>query len=303
MPLGPLRGYAHLVTPFKTFVQMFWGGDNSFGSRVRRRIFWFLITLGIASGYTIYYHEPIYHWLLAPAGDRLSPFDGRPVYIHPLEMLNTTIRLALRGGLIAALPVAGASALVLANPLFGPRLRRFILVFIPAVLAMGLAGAAFAYYVVMPASLGFLLGRFGTSVAQPMIGLSYYIDLLSQLVYALAFIFQIPPAMFISARMGVVGYRRFRLFRRYYLGATIFLAIFLSPGADPYSMLMLLGPMWALYEVGLFAAWIAKPSDGNYLWAKTFRQWLVKLWDGIIWLPRRPVVIARWVYRKVKRTR
>ena len=70
------------------------------------------------------------------------------------------------------------------------------------------------------------------------------------------------------------------------------LSAFISPGFDLVTALMLYAPMVALYEVGLFVAWLTNNNGEDYLGVRT-------VWGAIVWVVRRPVVAWRRVERKM----
>ncbi len=257
-----------------------------FGNRLRRRVLWVFLAFGIGAASTWYFRTDIFAWLLLPAEGRLSPFPGGPpVFTAPTDLLGSTIGLALKGGLVVAMPVAIYSVYSLIRPILPPRQRRFFTVFIPASVLFFIGGAAFAYYVLMPVSVQFLL-NFGAGIAVPLITLREYMDLLTAMMFWMGIVFQLPGAMFLLSRLHIVGYRRFKNLRKFVPAfAAIFSAI-ITPGFDVPTQVLVALPIIVLYEFGLFLAWAARPTQGNYLWVKT-------VWRSVTWLLRRPKVFYR----------
>ncbi len=278
---------------------LFWGGSNSLGARVTRRVTWVLLALGLGTALTFANRAGVFFLLLVPAGGQLSPFEGGlPVVHSPLAPLRSIFGFALTVGIVFALPVATASGMTLFKPLMPRRLWLFLLAFIPVTYACFIVGAAFAYYVIVPRGLTFLLG-FGDGIAVPLITLSEYIGLLTSMMFALGLVFETPPAMYLSARMGVMSYRHFRKYRRLFLMAAAVMSAIISPGFDTITMLMVFIPMAAMFEVGLFVTWLVKPEEGNYLFLGTIGRGLRKVRRGVVWVVRRPVVVWRRVERKL----
>ena len=271
------------------------------GRRIRIRLFWVLLTFGAGAGATWYYKEAVFGLLLAPAGDNLSPFaGGLPIFTSPTSMMGATIQLAIRGGVIAALPVLVVSVYTLFSSLVPPQQRRFLVIFLPATVLSFLLGAIFGYFVLLPTGLKFLL-NFGDGVAVPVIVLSEYIDLLSSMIFWLGVVFELPIAMFLLAKMQIVSYLRLRGLRKYVPVAAFILSAIITPTFDVVNQTLLAVPMILLYEIGLFLSWLAWPEQGDYMFVKKIRA-------GIRWVLRKvraairfPVVKARWAYRKVMR--
>ena len=270
------------------------------GRRIRVRLFWVLLAFGAGAGGTWYFKEAVFSLLLAPAGDNLSPFDGQPIFTSPTAMMGATIQLAIRGGVIAALPILVVSVYTLFSSLVPPQQRRFLVIFLPATVLSFLLGAAFAYWVLLPTGLRFLL-NFGDGVAVPVIVLSEYIDLLTSMILWLGVVFELPIAMFLLAKMRIVSYLKFRGLRKYVPVAAFILSAIITPTFDVVNQTLLAVPMILLYEVGLFLSWLANTEEGDYLFVKKIRSGLTKVLRGVKVVIGSPVVAIRWVYKSLRK--
>jgi len=290
-----------MLAPYRGIGEVGRTASRILGRRIRIRLFWILLTFGAGAGGTWYYREAVFGLLLAPAGGNLSPFEGNlPIFTSPTSMMGATIQLAIRGGVIAALPVVVVSVYTLFSLLIPPKQRRFLVVFLPATVVCFLLGAAFAYFVLLPTGLQFLL-NFGTGVAVPVIVLDEYISLLTAMVFWLGVVFELPITMYLLAKMQIISYLRLRGLRKYVPVAAFVLSAIITPTFDVFNQTLLALPMIVLYELGLFLSWLAWPEQGDYMFVKKIRA-------GIGWVLRKirfgigyPVVKARWVYRKVMR--
>jgi len=274
---------------------------------MRRRLIWTFLAFGIGAGSTFYYNAAVFGFLLAPAGDNLSPFDGQPVFSSPVDMMGATISLAIRGGTVLALPVLVTGILTLLRPWVRTRYWWFLTIFTVLTVACFLTGAAFVYLVMLPVSLGFLLS-FGDGIAVPLIRLDKYVELISSLMLWVGLVFELPIAMYLLVKFRILSYQKLRRFRKFVPPTAIILAGIITPTFDGFNQVMVALPMWLLYEVGLFTSWMAHPEEGNYLWLRTIGRWLRKVRDGLAWVLQKarivvglPVVVIRWVYRKVLR--
>lgn len=243
-----------------------------FGHRLKWRFGWALLAFALAFGATFWYRKHVYAWLLAPADGQLSPFEGgAPVFTAPQDMFGTTIWIAIRVGVIAAVPVATFGAYTLISPALSTSQRWKLRMLLPAPLVLFLAGAAFVYYVMLPVGLKFLL-HFGDGVAVPLITLRQYLDLLTALMIALGIVFELPLAMFLLAKMKFVPYQKFKRLRKFVPFVALILGVILTPGTDLINMFLVAAPITLLYEVGLFLSWLARPAEGDYLWLRTISR-------------------------------
>ena len=273
---------------------------------MRRRLIWTFLAFGIGAGSTFYYNAAVFGFLLAPAGDNLSPFDGQPVYNSPIDMMAATISLSIRGGTVLALPVLVTGILTLLRPWIRTRYWWFLTIFTVLTVVSFLTGAAFVYLVMLPVSLEFLLS-FGDGIAVAVIQLDSYIELISSLMLWVGLIFELPIAMYLLVKYRILSYQKLRRVRKFVPPTAIILAGIITPTFDGFNQVMVALPMWALYEVGLFTSWLAHPEEGNYLWLRTLGRWLRKVRSVVARILRRvriivgsPVVMIRRVHRKVR---
>jgi len=298
-----------------------WGAAQRFGRKVKFRLLWVFVAFGIGAGSTWYFREAVFALLFAPAGGNLSPHGGLPIFTSPTEILSANLRLSIMGGAAAALPVLTFSVFQLLSPLLNRQQRRFVILFVPALFVCFLGGAAFAYFVMLPTGLRFLL-QFGEGVAVPVIKITEYMALVTALIFWLGIIFELPLAMFLLAKLRAVSHRRFRQFRKYVPVAALILGAIVTPTFDMVNQLMVAVPIWVLYEVGLVGAWLARPREAGHrscaqkakavaagVWR---RRWLVLaallalalgglayvavfVWDG-----RLPVEVQAWLDRALE---
>jgi len=182
---------------------------------------------------------------------------------------------------------------VIARPFLSPRIRRFLLLFAVTGPVLFVAGLAFVYYIMLPASMGFLL-NFGQGIAHPLINIRDYFALLFTLLFWIGLVFEIPLVMYLLAKTRVVRYRKFKRLRKFVPFIALILGWLITPTPDIVNQLLVAAPIIVLYEIGMLFAWTAHPDAGNYLWLKS-------LWSAITWVPRRPVVVYRRAERLLRR--
>ena len=253
-----------------------------FARRVRFGLLGTLLAFGIGAGVTWWYRVTIFGWLIAPADGMLSPHQGLPVYISPTEILSVTIRLSILGGIVFAIPVLVGTLFYLVRPLLKRSERRLVALFLPAILLAFLAGTSFAYFVLLPVGIAFLLS-FGEGVAVPTIRISEYLSLALTLVFWLGVIFELPLLMYLLAKLRLVSYQRFKRIRKFVPPVAIIVSAIITPTFDIVNQLLLAGPIIILYEVGLLLTWLAQPGKGRLV--------LRKLRDLLIGLLRRIAVV------------
>jgi sec-independent protein translocase protein TatC len=130
---------------------------------------------------------------------------------------------------------------------------------IPSATILFLAGALFAYFVMLPAALPFLVEFPGPNVLPKW---KDYVDFVTGLVFWIGICFEAPLLMYLLAKIGIVDARGFAKQWRF---AIIFIAVIsavATPTPDPINMALLMLPLLGLYGLGILLAMLArKPSD------------------------------------------
>ena len=180
------------------------------------------------------------------------------------EMMGSAFRLTFYGGLTVAFPVAVASIYYLVRPALSRHQRRVVALFLPLILALFLAGNAFAYWVLLPVGVQYLIA-FGEGVAVPVITISSYMKIVVMMLFWLGVIAQIPLVMFLLAKIGAVSHERFKEANRYVPWIALVLGAIITPTMDIVNMLLVAVPIYMLYRVGLLLAWLASPGNGTIM--------------------------------------
>jgi sec-independent protein translocase protein TatC len=172
-------------------------------------------------------------------------------------MMAAAIHLVMMGGLVVAFPVATISVYQLASPLLSRQQRRFVALFLPAILLCYGGGVAFAYFVMLPVGLTFLL-NFGGGIAVPLISITEYMGLVTAMLFWLGVVFELPLVMFLLTKLRLVRYEQFRRFSRNVPVAALILGALLTPTFDAVNQLMVAVPIIVLFGVGLGLSWLAR---------------------------------------------
>ena len=137
-------------------------------------------------------------------------------------------------------------------PAFSDAERRVVLPILLLFPVLFLAGVAFAYFVVMPAAVKFLL-NFNDSQFNIQVRARDYYSFFSTTMLAGGLVFQLPLAILAVTRLGIVRVEQLHENRRYaYLVIAIVAAAL--PGVDPVSMLIEMVPLLVLYELSILLA-------------------------------------------------
>jgi sec-independent protein translocase protein TatC len=215
---------------------------------LRSRIVVCLLVLGVALALCFWQND-----LLLEIAARPLPSDHEKLLTFGVtEPFATTVTVATYGALLLALPVVLYQLYAYVLPAFSDRERRVVLPVLLVAPLLFLAGVAFAYFVVMPAAVKFLLG-FNDSQFNVQVRARDYYSFFSLTMLACGVVFQLPLAILAVTRLGIVSVGQLRANRRYaYLGIALLAAAL--PGVDPVSMLIEMVPLLALYELSILLA-------------------------------------------------
>lgn len=180
------------------------------------------------------------------------PAGVEPTTLGPAEPFTTTILLAVYAALLLALPVILYQAYAFVVPAFTARERRVVLPLLLLAPLLFLGGLAFAYAVIVPAALDFLL-NFNVGEFDVQLRAREYYGFLAMTLLAVAVLFQVPIAVLAVTRLGIVTPDRLAANRRYAILAIAVLAMLL-PGTDPVTMLISMLPLVALFELSILLA-------------------------------------------------
>ncbi len=215
---------------------------------LRTRVIVCLLVFGIALALCFWQNELLLEIASAPL-----PSDHEKLLTFGVaEPFTTTLTVATYGALILSLPILLYQAYAYVLPAFSDRERRVVLPFLVFVPVLFAAGVLFAYFVVMPPAVKFLLGFNDTQFNVQVRARDYY-SFFSTTMLAGGLVFQLPLGILAVTRLGIVSVDQLSANRRYAYLAIALLAAAL-PGVDPVSMLIEMAPLLLLYELSILIA-------------------------------------------------
>lgn len=230
----------------KTFLEHF--------EELRKRLIIALASLGVAVLASFVFTDKILVLLTQPIGG-LSQVQS----IEVTENVGVFMRTSLLAGFILAFPVIFYQALIFILPALSPSEKRSVYLAIPLATLFFVGGVYFAFRVMLPAALPFLLNFLGVETIPR---LSSYTTFVTGLLFWVGVMFETPLVVFLLARFGVVTPRLMLRYWRHAVVVMAILAAMITTTVDPVNMLLFMAPLMGLYFISILFAALAvrKPA-------------------------------------------
>ncbi len=219
---------------------------------LRKHLLRSLLALSLAVGISFLFTQPLIKYLAQPVGglDALRA-------IEVTELIGVFMKVALLSGLALSLPYIAFEFWLFAAPGLRPRSRSFGLIAIPLATLLFLCGMAFAYYIMMPAALQFLLDFMGI---QAQLRPASYFNFVTGVMFWIGISFEFPLVIYALTSIGFINPKILAEQWRLAIIIIAVLAAAITPTVDPVNMALVMGPMTLLYFVSIGLSRIAYRS-------------------------------------------
>jgi sec-independent protein translocase protein TatC len=180
------------------------------------------------------------------------PMPTRLVFIAPTEAFFVNLKVAFYAGLFLSVPLLLFQVWKFVAPGLYEHERRYSFPFLITSTVLFLVGALFAYVVILPIALHFLIAQ-GGELWKPNITLSNYLSFCMRLILAAGLIFEFPVLMYFLAKVGVVTPEFLVKNRKYAVLVAFIISAILTP-PDVFSQILLAVPLFLLFEASIVVA-------------------------------------------------
>ncbi len=210
---------------------------------LRGRLFKTAIAIALGFGLAL----TAYRWLFdLVAAPYLEVFpDGQLQAIRAAEPFSVAMRVSGFAGFVLASPIVFYQVWAFVSPGLTKREKRWTVPIVGSLVVLFSTGVVFAYSI-LPRALE-VLGGFLDVEYQPAIG--EYVSFALRFLLVFGLTFEFPVFLFAGAAAGFISSRRLRDGRRWAVLIIVIVAAAATPTGDAFTLFLLAGPLYALYEV------------------------------------------------------
>ena len=218
---------------------------------LRDRLVKALIAIAIAAAILFFFPGPgaLYDFLAAPLVAHL-PKGATLIATSVISPFMVPLKILLMSAFLLALPFVLWQVWAFVAPGLYSHEKKLVLPLVVSSTLLFFIGVAFCYYLVFGQVFAFI-----QSFAPKSITAAPDIEAYLSFVLSMFLAFEVPIAVVVLARMGIVSVQKLREFRGYFIVLAFVIAAVVTP-PDVVSQLSLAVPMCLLYEVGIWAAQI-----------------------------------------------
>jgi len=219
---------------------------------LRERLLKSVIALVVGTAVGLAFAEQILRVLLAPYGPA-----KQLLVTSPISPLTNVFTVSVTTGAILALPFILYQALAFIFPGLLPHERRWVMIALPFGFGLFLLGVLFAFFVMLPAAVGFLTGIF-PSVFNVALTPDDYIPFVAGMMFWMGVAFEMPLIIFVLAKANVINANLLKRHWRWAVVIVAVLAALITPTPDPLNMTIVMVPLLLLYGLSIILAYLAR---------------------------------------------
>lgn len=170
------------------------------------------------------------------------------IYTHPGDAFQIVLDAGFAVAFVVALPVILYQLWAFVSPAMYTHEKKVVLPVLAGVVLLFVTGVALAFTLILPLTLGFLVGV-ESSALTPMISASEYFGFAIYMCLAFGAAFELPIVMMALTALGLATPMFLAKYRRYAVVGGLIMGGFITP--DPTAMFAIAVPMYGLYELSI----------------------------------------------------
>lgn len=171
----------------------------------------------------------------------------------PMEAIFVTFKASIYAGVVISSPLIIYEVWAFVSPGLTKKERKMIITALIPTIFLFLAGAAFAYFIILPVTLKFFF-NFSYKMSTPLFGLDNTLSFVFSMLFIFGVVFQFPLVIAVLARLGVVTHEFLASKRKYAFLLIFVVAGIITPDPTVVSQTIVGVPLYALYEISIWVA-------------------------------------------------
>jgi sec-independent protein translocase protein TatC len=225
---------------------------------LRKRLIHSAIAIVIGTGVGLLLSKHFITFIVQPMhmALRSAGLEDNLYYTSPAGYVSLVINLGLYLGIAIAMPYVLYQIWLFVAPGLFKHERNAVAGFIISSMFLFLCGLAFAYFIMLPTTLKFLIGFANEGPIKPLISINEYFDLTLMILLGLGVVFELPVLIFILSLFGIVTPKFLLKNFRYAMVIITVAAAIITPTPDATTMLVFMAPMILLYFLGVLVSYV-----------------------------------------------
>lgn len=197
----------------------------------------------------MFYSTPLIQFLSRPL---ISVLPNPKVGLHftgPMDVFVATIKVSGLFSVLFGSPVWTYQFWKFVEPGLYPGEKKLVVPFALASITLFFIGAAFCFFVILPMTLGFMIGL-GTEIGTPIITINDYLSMVMIMIIGFGIIFETPIVLILLSMVDLIDAKLLREYRGPILVVILVVSAVLTP-PDPISQIAMAIPVYAMFEASI----------------------------------------------------
>ncbi|QHN43203.1 twin-arginine translocase subunit TatC [Candidatus Mycosynbacter amalyticus] len=220
---------------------------------LRSRLFWITASLIVTSAIGFQYKDTLVSFVMAPLhGEKL-------VYLTPGGGFSFIFTVCLYFGAFVTIPVVVYHIYRFLQPVLGRTSRRLVAAILLLSALLALSGAAFGYYIAVPAAIQFLTTFAGDAVT-PNLTAESYLGFIVAYMLGLAALFQLPLLLYMFDHVRPFPPGTLLSSQRFVIVGAVIAAALITPTPDIVNQMIVALPIILIYQLGAIAVYVRRTA-------------------------------------------
>lgn len=217
----------------------------------RKRLLYSFLAIGLAFAGSWFFIDEIFYYISLPIKDAVDQLT----VTRPVEPFTIKMKVAFVTGIFVSIPVILLQLWMFIAPGLYRRERNYVIPFLISSTILFIVGGLFAYIIILPPALNFLLNVMGSEFNLMITAMEYF-DFVLMIILGAGAVFQLPVLVAFLSMFGLISpgflWRNFR----YSFILILITAAVISPTPDPFNLFLWAAPIVALYIISIGISWI-----------------------------------------------